>query len=99
MSVREAQERISLEEFKWWIAYDRSSPIGAERLDALVATICAAATAPYLPKGRKPKLKDYMIDWSKKSGGMSGKEMETMMCAMAQFHNQRLEMQRRGGNK
>lgn len=45
MTVAELKQRMTIREFKSWIAYNRISPIGDERTDTLAAQIVTAICA------------------------------------------------------
>ena len=71
-SVREAQQKISPDEFMDWIAYDRIQPIGPERADLLTGIQCA--TLANINRGRKQRAyrpKDFMPEY--------GTKIKTMM--------------------
>lgn len=67
MTVGELLGRIDSQEFTRWMAFDKISPIGGKRLDALAASICAtvANAAPHRKRGRAAKVSDYLIRWNK----------------------------------
>lgn len=67
MTVGELLDRIDSQEFTRWVAFDRISPIGGKRIDALAASICAtvANAAPHRKRGRAAKVSDYLIRWNR----------------------------------
>lgn len=56
MSVAEAQERISSAEFTEWIAFYRREPFAAERIEKMIAILCA--TTANFSGNTKRKLRD-----------------------------------------
>ena len=78
MTVKEAMEKVSDEEFGYWQAYFRKDPFGLERFDALAAMICMFVSSPYTKK--KLKLSDFMPKWgSEGNRKMSSDEMEQIL--------------------
>lgn len=84
MSVREAQARISSNEFSEWIAYSRIEPFGEERADlrsAINTTVLANANRS---KGRRAfKVKDFMPRFDTKLEIQSPKHMQAMFRMMS----------------
>lgn len=68
MSVREAQARISSNEFAEWMAYSKIDPFGEERADlrsAIIATVFANA---HRAKGRRVfRVTDFMPQFDRSS--------------------------------
>lgn len=67
MTVGEVLDRIDSQEFTRWQAFDKVSPIGGKRLDALAASICAtvANAAPFRKSKRTARVSDFLIRWNK----------------------------------
>ena len=84
MSVREAQEKISPDEFRGWLAFDRIEPIGLERFDVLFSILASTFANCHLGKGQTAyRLKDFMPKWgSKQDDGDSTKKMIAIMNQM-----------------
>lgn len=85
LSVREAQEKISPDEFRGWLAFDRIEPIGLERFDVLFAILASTFANCHLGKGQSAyKLKDFLPNWgSKQDPEDSTKKMIAIMDQMA----------------
>lgn len=61
-SVAETQANISSREFSDWLAYDRLSPIGPERLDQLFAYL-AWIIVRTMGGGKRAKVSDMVPIW------------------------------------
>lgn len=61
--VRELQERISSEEFTYWIAYDRLDPIGNLHQDYNAALVALTTAQVHAKKGKKLKIQDFVLDF------------------------------------
>ncbi|WP_228995323.1 hypothetical protein, partial [Streptomyces sp. DH8] len=58
--------RFSEEEIIRLLAYQNLyGPAGVRRLDSLFARLGMDVAAPHMKKGRLPKLKDHLIQWSR----------------------------------
>lgn len=67
MPVAEAQERISSAEFAGWVAFYQQNPFGDERMESMLAQVCAVVAncsgklktpmkaADFIPKYGQPK--------------------------------------------
>ena len=84
MTVREAMERISEEEFRYWLAFDKISPISKDRDDFLAAMVTTATMQPHTKQTLR--VSDSMPEWGKKPG-MTGNEMEMTMTHFAARNN------------
>lgn len=67
MSVRRAQEEIDEDEFRWWMVYNRMSPIGRDRIDYGFAQVSSTIANVNRAKGQKPyNAKDFMPQYGSK---------------------------------
>lgn len=67
MTPAEVLERFTEEELIRLIAYQNVyGPITRQRDDILTAQLSMMITAPYGKKGHRPKIKDYLIQWSRR---------------------------------
>lgn len=61
-------ERFTNEEMIHLVAYQNLyGPITPERFDLLFARLGMDVAAPHMKKGKKPKLKDHLLRWSRNS--------------------------------
>lgn len=85
--MRQAQEKISAEEFAEWVAYFSAEPWGEERAD-LRSGIIAATVANCHAQGRKQfKAEDFMPSFGKPKRRQSVEEMKSrimLSCSMNQ---------------
>lgn len=85
MGVREAQQRISAEEFGEWVAFFTAEPWGEERAD-LRSGIIAATVANCHAQGRKQfKAEDFMPTFGRPKRRQSIEEMQSrimLACSM-----------------
>lgn len=66
MTPAEVLDRFAEEEMIRLVAYQNLyGPAGPQRLDLLVARLGMDVAAPHMKKGKKPKLKDHLIEWSR----------------------------------
>ncbi len=66
MTPAEVLDRFSHEEMIRLVAYQNLyGPAGPRRLDILVARLGMDVAAPHMKKGKKPKLKDHLFEWSR----------------------------------
>ncbi|MGA5605917.1 phage tail assembly protein T [Streptomyces griseoincarnatus] len=80
--------RTSSAELTEWMAYERvTGPLGAERLDALFATLCATVANTARAKGRKAEPKDFMPTWDQ---GAKGPQDWREMLAAVKAYNRRI---------
>ena len=61
--VQEPQERISSEEFTYWLAYDRLDPVGNVHQDYNAAMIAMTMAQVNSGKRKKYKLSDFILDF------------------------------------
>lgn len=59
-------ESLSEMEFRKWMAFYEIEPFGEERMDLRFALMTAHLISPYLPKGSKAMIKDYLLTFEKK---------------------------------
>tara|TARA_R110002012_G_scaffold120651_1_gene270059 strand:+ start:14061 stop:14312 length:252 start_codon:yes stop_codon:yes gene_type:complete len=59
MSVREAQERVSADEFTYWMVYDKLDPIGNDRAAYQSALIAHTVASTHSKK--KLKLENFLL--------------------------------------
>ncbi|MEU9199407.1 hypothetical protein [Streptomyces sp. NPDC048332] len=66
MPPSEVLDRFAEEEMIRLIAYQNLyGPAGPQRLDLLAARLGMDIAAPHMKKGKKPKLSDHLIEWSR----------------------------------
>ncbi|WP_433406884.1 phage tail assembly protein T [Streptomyces sp. CA-146814] len=66
MTPAEVLDRFTSEEMIRVLAYQNLyGPVGPRRLDVLAARLGMDVAAPHMKKGRLPKLKDHLIQWSR----------------------------------
>lgn len=59
-------DRFSEEHMIHLVAYQNLyGPIGPRRFDVLFARLGMDVAAPHMKKGKKPKLKDHIVEWSR----------------------------------
>lgn len=77
MTPAEVLQRFAEEELVRLIAYQNLyGPAGPSRMDLLFARLGMDVAAPHMKKGKKPKLKDHLIEWSQKARPRrSGREL------------------------
>jgi hypothetical protein len=74
MTVAEVQEKVSGEELKWWMAYNRISPIGPERQDYNAALIASTVFNSQRTKGKPIEIEDMALKWGVKKKMIRGAE-------------------------
>lgn len=67
--MREAQGRIDSHEFAEWQAYYSLEPFGGERLDIVMAQICAIVANVASSRGKRFKIEDFMLFTGNKDAG------------------------------
>lgn len=77
MTPSEVLDRFAEEEIVRLVAYQNLyGPAGPTRFDLLFARLGMDVAAPHMKKGKKPKLKDHLIEWSRKARPQrSGREL------------------------
>lgn len=69
-------------ELRKWMAWYKIEPFGEERMDLRFALMTAHVVSPYLKKGHKPKLSDYMMEFQPKPK-MSNDEIRKVLERIA----------------
>ncbi|MEW2631782.1 hypothetical protein AB0903_09015 [Streptomyces sp. NPDC048389] len=60
--------RFTEEQMIYLVAYQNLyGPIGPQRFDVLFARLGMDVAAPHMKKGRRPKLRDHIVEWSRKA--------------------------------
>jgi hypothetical protein len=68
MTPTEVLERFTEGELIRLVAYQNLyGPIGPKRADVLFARLGMDVAAPHMKKGQRPKLKDHLIQWSRRA--------------------------------
>jgi hypothetical protein len=58
--------RFTEEQMIYLVAYQNlHGPIGPRRFDVLFARLGMDVAAPHMKKGKKPRLKDHIVEWSR----------------------------------
>lgn len=66
MTPSEVLDRFAEDEMIRLLAYQNLyGPVGPRRLDLLFARLGMDVAAPHMKKGKLPKLKDHLIEWSR----------------------------------
>ncbi|MGW1127452.1 phage tail assembly protein T [Streptomyces sp. NPDC002526] len=66
MTPAEVLQRFKEEEIIRLVAYQNLyGPAGPQRFDALFARLGMDVAAPHMKKGKRPKFKDHLIQWSR----------------------------------
>ncbi|MER6603908.1 phage tail assembly protein T [Streptomyces parvus] len=70
-------DRFAEDEMIRLLAYQNLyGPIGPQRMDTVAARLGMDIAAPHMKKGKKPKFKDHLIEWSRKARPQrSGREL------------------------
>jgi hypothetical protein len=90
MTVAELQERVSAEEFDWWIAYDRINPISKERDDYHAALISATIANSVRTRGKPIKVSDMLFKFGENTKVSKCGDMLKMMYTIAEAETCRL---------
>lgn len=81
MPPHEVLERFTEDEMVRLVAYEEEyGQLGPERFDTLFGRLGMDVVAPHLKKGKKPKLKDHMVQWG---GKKKHKQTPEQMLAIA----------------
>jgi hypothetical protein len=95
MTVAECKERVSQNEFMQWTCFNQVSPWTPDRQDILFAKLeMLLAQIHCGKKGKKYKLKDFLINWDKKQ--QSVEDMMRIKDAFVKMHNAKYN-KRNGG--
>ncbi|PJN31302.1 hypothetical protein CG717_16170 [Streptomyces sp. CB02613] len=89
MTPAEVLDRFTTEEMIRVLAYQNLyGPVGPRRLDILAARLGMDVAAPHMKKGRLPRLKDHLIQWSRPR--KTGRELLEMVKGLqAGFEQQK----------
>jgi len=63
------------------MAFYKLEPFGEERMDLRCALMTAHLVSPYIKKGHKPKLSDYMLSFEPKKQ-MTPEEMKSVLLGI-----------------
>jgi hypothetical protein len=76
MTPGEVLVRFTDAEMIGMVAYQNLyGPVTPQRLDMVAARLGMDIAAPHMKKGKRPKLKDHLIRWSRKVKQKSGREL------------------------
>jgi hypothetical protein len=76
MTPAEVMERFTDLEMIRLVAYQNLyGPVTPQRLDLVLARLGMDIAAPNMKKGKKPKLKDHLIVWSRKTMRKTGQQL------------------------
>lgn len=70
MTVAEVHEKVSGEELRWWMAYNRISPISKDRDDYNSALIAQAIYNVNRGKNKPLKIDEVKLKWGEAKTGM-----------------------------
>jgi hypothetical protein len=80
MTPAEVVDRFTDLEMIRLVAYQNLyGPLGPQRLDLVAARLGMDVAAPHMKKGKKPKLKDHLIQWSRKVKQKTGRQLLDMV--------------------
>jgi hypothetical protein len=98
MTPSEVLERFWEDEMIRLVAYQNLyGPITPARLDMVTARLAMDVAAPNMRKGKRPKLKDHLMRWSRKTGRKTGQQMLDMVKGIqAEYDRQEQSTERRG---
>lgn len=84
-TVEELSDTMSVSEFLRWQAYDELRTIGNSNLDLLFGSLKWLLASIYSPKGRTPKLKDFLLgDWPE--AAPTSDELEARLDTLATLY-------------
>ena len=90
-SVAETQAATSSREFAHWQAYHAISPIGPERLDILIANLCAVIANRHrdAKRERPYRVRDFLVDWWGRPAGrqQTTEHMKAIVLGFMQAQN------------
>lgn len=66
-TLAELTQRMSVSEFRSWMAFSQLSPIGDERHDVLHAISAYASVMPHVKRGGKSSVGDFIPKWSEET--------------------------------
>lgn len=80
MTPGEVLERFTDAEIIGMVAYQNLyGPVTPNRLDIVAARLGMDISAPHMKKGKRPKLKDHLIQWSRKVKRKTGRQLLSMI--------------------
>jgi hypothetical protein len=90
MTPGEVLVRFTDAEMIGMVAYQNLyGPVTPQRLDMVAARLGMDIAAPHMKKGKRPKLKDHLIRWSRKVKQKSGRELlEILKGIQAEYDRQ-----------
>lgn len=75
MPPSEVLDRFTEQEMIRLLAYQNLyGPITGERFDLLFARLGMDVAAPHMKKGKKPRLRDHLLQWSRRSSSRKSPE-------------------------
>lgn len=97
MTPAEVLVRFTEEEIISLVAYQNLyGPAGPQRFDALFARLGMDVAAPHMKKGKTPKFKDHLIEWSRKARPRkSGRELLAAVRGIQASYDKHTARQRR----
>jgi hypothetical protein len=76
MTPGEVLERFTDAEMIRMVAYQNLyGPVTPERLDLIAARLGMDVVSPHMKKGKRPKFKDHIIQWSRKAKRKTGRQI------------------------
>lgn len=76
MTPTEVLERFTDAEMIRMVAYQNLyGPVTPQRLDLVVARLGMDVAAPHMKKGKRPKLKEHLIQWTRKTRQKTGRQI------------------------
>ncbi|MFJ3705025.1 MULTISPECIES: hypothetical protein [unclassified Streptomyces] len=95
MTPAEVLDRFAEEEIIRLLAYQKLyGPVGPTRLDVLFARLGMDVAAPHMKKGKHPKFRDHLMQWSRPR--RTGRELLTAVKGLQAGFESR-EKRRAGG--
>jgi hypothetical protein len=100
MTPGEVLQRFWEDEMIRLIAYQNLyGPITPNRLDMVAARLGMDIAAPNMRKGRKPKLKDHLMQWSRKARRKTGRQLLNMIKGIQSEYDRQDEGSTSDGNR
>ncbi|THA78416.1 hypothetical protein E6R60_05905 [Streptomyces sp. A0642] len=98
MTPAEVLDRFAEEEMIRLLAYQNLyGPAGPQRFDALFARLGMDVAAPHMKKGKRPKFKDHLIQWSRNARPRkSGRELLAAVKGIQAAYDQQDQKDRKG---
>lgn len=83
MTPTEVLERFTDAEMIRMVAYQNLyGPVTPQRLDLVVARLGMDVAAPHMKKGSRPKLKEHLIRWTRKTSRKTGRQILDIIKGM-----------------